>query len=190
MEVTIRVANPNEINVIIDLQTLALSNLPAEYRVYSQKQVDSLVKGQAESRRNHVKLETILVAESEDQDLVGFACLSNFTPHIYGIFVHPDCMGKGIGTNLLAWMEAMAVQRKMRNLFVVSSIEAVEFYENNGYDVQHNHGFFSADYVWIQCKVLKKELSPTPPIEIFANKFLIMSILVALVVIVLKRLFS
>jgi GNAT superfamily N-acetyltransferase len=148
------------------------------------------VKGQAESRRNHVKLETILVAESEDQDLVGFACLSNFTPHIYGIFVHPDCMGKGIGTNLLAWMEAMAVQRKMRNLFVVSSIEAVEFYENNGYDVQHNHGFFSADYVWIQCKVLKKELSPTPPIEIFANKFLIMSILVALVVIVLKRLFS
>jgi hypothetical protein len=76
-EITLRLAQHQEIESIIDLQTLALLNPHSDFRKYSRKQVDSLVKGQAQMRRMYSQWETIIVAEDANRDLAGFACLSN-----------------------------------------------------------------------------------------------------------------
>jgi GNAT superfamily N-acetyltransferase len=99
--ISLRLATTKEIDAIIDLQTLSLLNSHVNSRKYNCHQIDSLVKGQADARRQDMLFETIVVAENSDQSLVGFAAIANHGPVIQGIFVHPSFMRQGIGTQLL-----------------------------------------------------------------------------------------
>jgi N-acetylglutamate synthase-like GNAT family acetyltransferase len=160
-KITLRLAQDQEIESIIDLQTLALLNPHSDFRKYSTKQVDALVKGQAQMRRlcsQYSQLETIVVAEDYNRDLAGFACLSNFNK-INGVYVHPDFMRRGIGAQLLTEIERIVINRKIKTIWVLSSIEATDFYRKNGYAIQRNNGFYKG-LEWIPCQLMKKELLP------------------------------
>jgi putative acetyltransferase len=91
--------------------------------------------------------------------VAGFACLSNHRSNINGIYIHPDFMRRGIGTQLLTEIERMSIKRKIQTIWVQSSIEAVNFYQKNGYILQSNNGF-SKGTEWIPCQLMKKELIP------------------------------
>jgi putative acetyltransferase len=167
VDVIIRAAQAGELEVIIALQTLALVGTPSGCRKYNARQVDALVKGQARGRRIHWNLETILVAEADDltvsqtgQVILGFICLSSFGlgANIQGIFVHPDFMGLGIGSRLLMAIEQLALQKRCRQMIVMSSMEAVGFYERRGYVIQGSTGFYEGWGVWIPCQMLLKDL--------------------------------
>jgi ribosomal protein S18 acetylase RimI-like enzyme len=158
-EITLRLAQHQEIESIIDLQTLALLNPHSDFRKYSRKQVDTLVKGQAQMRRMYSQWETIIVAEDSNRDLAGFACLSNHRSNINGIYIHPDFMRRGIGTQLLTEIEHMSINRRIKTIWVQSSIEATDFYRKNGYAIQRNNGFYKG-IEWIPCQLMKKELIP------------------------------
>jgi predicted GNAT family acetyltransferase len=115
-KITLRLAQEQEIEAIIDLQTSALLNPHSNFRKYSRKQVDSLVKGQAQMRRLYSQYshsETIVVAEDYNRDLAGFACLSNYNK-INGVYVHPDLMRRGIGTQLLTEIERIVINRQIK----------------------------------------------------------------------------
>jgi GNAT superfamily N-acetyltransferase len=203
VDVIIRAAQAGELEEIIGLQTVALVGVAAGCRRYNARQVDALVKGQAVARREHWKSETILVAEGygsigspTGQGVVGFICLSNFEPMIQGIFVHPDFMGLGIGGRLLMAIEQLGLQRRFREMVVMSSIEATGFYERYGYVVQGSSGFYTAEDVWIPCQMLRKDLDRVVKVEAMEPsygvvvRFVVTVLLVALVIVVLKNFFK
>jgi GNAT superfamily N-acetyltransferase len=158
MDINIRLTNPDELDQIINIQTLAILNPHSNYRKYDRQQIDVLIVGQADVRRRFTQVETILVAEDcSDNSLLGFAAISNYTPRIHGIYIHPDLMNQGIGTKLLTAVEKLSIEKNVKVLLVQSSIESVSFYTRNGYTVQLKSGFWDGG-VWIPCKLLKKEL--------------------------------
>jgi GNAT superfamily N-acetyltransferase len=184
-QVTLRLAQAEEIESIIDLQTLAILNLHPDFRKYSRKQADSLISGQANIRRMYWEWETIIVAEDNNRDLAGFACLSNYGSRINGLYVHPDFMRQGVGTQLLIEIERIGIERGIRTLWVMSSIEATDFYKKNGYTIHRNDGF-SKDFEWIPCQLIKKELIPLTQTEKNIREIINFVALIAFIAIVQK----
>jgi GNAT superfamily N-acetyltransferase len=191
MEINIRLAKPEELEQLITLQTLAISNPHSNYRKYNRQQIDVLIRGQADARRKYTLLETILVAEDcSDNSLVGFAAIGDYTPRIHGVYIHPDLMNQGIGTKLVTAIEKLSIEKNVKVLLVQSSIESVDFYKRNGYAVKVNSGFLSG-WVWIPCKLLKKELLPLTFSEKLGISLAIIAsskiALIVLVVVVIAR---
>ncbi len=73
---------------------------------------------------------TCLVAEQKGK-LVGTAALD--THKIVTFFVHPNYQGGGVGSALLAALEATAKAQQQTQLTVEASLTGVDFYERRGY---------------------------------------------------------
>jgi ribosomal protein S18 acetylase RimI-like enzyme len=190
MEINIRLARPEEIETIVELQTLSLLNPHSQYRIYDLQQINSLIEGQAAMRHQFVLSEKLIVAETIDLELVGFSSISNTGSHIWGIYVHPDFVRRGIGTKLLRAIETIAIDKKRRSILGVSSIESVDFFQKNGYLILEDMGFYSTDSVWIQCKYIKKELIPLTRNEKNHRKLLLIFSLISSVIITILTLSS
>ena len=67
----------------------------------------------------------------EKSNIIGTVSL--FQDYIGTVFINPDYHGKGIGTKLMAKIENLAKERKIEELRLNSSINAVAFYEKLGY---------------------------------------------------------
>ena len=67
----------------------------------------------------------------EKSNIIGTITL--IKDYIGTVFVNPDYHGKGIGTKLMETIENLAKERKIENLKLNSSINAVDFYEKLGY---------------------------------------------------------
>lgn len=157
--IQIRLARVEDIPAIIDLQSLCLRVLNS--REYTQRQVESLVVGQARCRKDLFHDEIVFVAVSEgDRQIVGFASLQIETPHVGSMFVHPSMTRKGLGSQLLGAVETAGQEKGYPELSVLSSLMAVAFYEKNGFKRVGNSGFYSESGVWIPCVLLRKKLFP------------------------------
>lgn len=73
-----------------------------------------------------------LVMEEAGQPL-GFAILNLETGELDAAFVEPGQQGRGIARQLLAALDAMAIERGFRRLFLSASLNAAPFYERAGY---------------------------------------------------------
>ncbi len=80
-----------------------------------------------------VKLSTervCLVAETENR-LIGTIALEG--NELLSFFVHPDFQARGVGTQLLAAIEKLAISNEVTLLTCEASITAVPFYTKMGY---------------------------------------------------------
>lgn len=72
-----------------------------------------------------------LVAEEFDEQIIGTATISH---NFFGsVFVHPDYQGHGVGSKLMYTLESLAKSRGMQEVVLHASINAVEFYQKQGY---------------------------------------------------------
>lgn len=72
----------------------------------------------------------VLIAENADA-IVGTASLQK--DWVRSVFVSPDRQGLGIGRRLMTRIEQVALDRRIRQLVVPSSINAENFYRKLGY---------------------------------------------------------
>jgi putative acetyltransferase len=165
MELLLRPATPADLPKLIDLQTRSINELSTTY--YTPEQVKAIVNSQAKAR---IAPEICLVAESA-RTLVGFAALLKQPFQISAMFVHPNFARQGIGSQLLAALEKLALQHRYYRLPVMSSLTAVSFYQSQGYQVKHKAGFWTGDRIWIPCILLEKQLGPQPAAEKVAQKY-------------------
>jgi putative acetyltransferase len=94
---------------------------------------------------------SFVVAEDEGT-LLGFGSLS-FSPaddygaavdaEVTGVYIHPSAARRGVGSLLLAELERRARGRGVGTLGLMSSLNAVPFYETHGYErvEEHDHEF-------------------------------------------------
>jgi putative acetyltransferase len=184
MEVSIRPVKDEDLETIIQIQTLSLSKLPQQLRKYDRQQIDSLIEGQAASRRICFAVETTLIAEDLDRIPIGFISFERF--QISGLFVHPDYLRQGVGSKLLEQLELLAVEQRIKTLVVLSSIESIDFYQKHGYQFKRETGFFSQNSIWIPCQLLEKELILSPPIDNFVSRTVKLAISIVFLVAIAK----
>jgi GNAT superfamily N-acetyltransferase len=73
------------------------------------------------------------LVEEENGAVLGYAILNLETGELDAAFVDPAHQGRGIARRLLAALDAMAIERGLRRLFLSSSLNAVPAYERAGY---------------------------------------------------------
>jgi putative acetyltransferase len=181
MDIQIRLAKTADQPQILDLQDLSLRALTAPD--YTLQQIESLVQSQRAYRSS--TQEFMVVAEFQDQ-LIGFAALMTRSPQISAMFVHPDWIRQGIGTQLLQEIEAIAIQKHYRFVSVMASLTALPFYQARGYQLLQDTGFWSSPNTWIACKSLRKELIPLSPKELWIRKVLTIAVYILILIAILR----
>lgn len=68
-----------------------------------------------------------------DGEVAGYGVLNSEDARIDALFIHPDHMGEGIATSLVAQLESRARMRSIDEITIVSSLNAKSFYESVGY---------------------------------------------------------
>jgi len=133
--VTVRPARPEDESAVDTLHEAAVRELGAD--AYDERQVEAWIYSPdddaddppptADPARRYV------VAE-RDGRVVGFGDLRYDEAEVYGCYVHPDHARTGVGTALLRDLEAAARERDLDELTLHASLNAVAFYERQGYD--------------------------------------------------------
>lgn len=70
----------------------------------------------------------------EKGKIIGF-CDHNFECELWGLYVHKDFLGKGVGSRLLKIAEGSLKKQGCKRINIKSTITAKDFYEKNGYKV-------------------------------------------------------
>jgi GNAT superfamily N-acetyltransferase len=161
MAIQIRLAKPEELERLIELQSQALKVLSGND--YTEPEIAILIETQAQARQGYQEI--VFVAEPEDCEqttnnkIIGFACLSANSQEINGIYIHPDRARQKIGTKLLQAIEEVAITKQYRKLWVSSSLNAIQFYQANGYQ-KHFAYRLRLNKIPISVAIMSKQLIP------------------------------
>ena len=68
-----------------------------------------------------------------DDEILSFGYLNLETAEIKGLYTHPDYTNQCCGATLLEFLETRATDNGILELFLDSSLNAVDFYKNFGY---------------------------------------------------------
>ena len=87
----------------------------------------------------------IVVAEREDE-IVGFGQIDVMRAEIEAVYVVPAAVRSGVGSALLAHLEAMARDHGLQHLALCASLNAESFYARRGYRARgrENHALTTA----------------------------------------------
>ncbi len=153
---SIRQADSDEIIQLLRIQTDALRTLCVSD--YPPQQIEALI----ERNLRHFSLggcqsEFILVAEV-DGVIVGWSAL--LASRISAIYVHPQFVRQGIGSQLLQALETRALNYKFLILKVAASLTARSFYQRHGYRVIGRSYLLAGRSLRIPYLNMKKHLLP------------------------------
>ncbi len=102
---------------------------------YSERQTEAWVGPEDADGPDFDDPETYLVVAEGDRDgaVVGFGRLDVDEAEVSAVYVHPAAADNGIGTAILHDLEREARDRGLETLTLYSSLNAVEFYRQQGY---------------------------------------------------------
>ncbi|MEH1924171.1 GNAT family N-acetyltransferase [Nostoc sp.] len=155
--IKIRLAQPQDRNQIFDIQRDATQTLCSTD--YSPEQIQALLndiqvdKSQVEERKD-----IVFVAEIGEK-IVGFSAYSRYW--VNALYVHPQYVRQGVGTELLKAVENEAYSQNVKTLAVCASITAKPFYEASGYQEFSKTYITSSSGIYIPCSRMQKWLSPS-----------------------------
>ncbi len=109
---------------------------------------------------------TVLVAE-RGRELVGFGQLDGVLGELEALYVVPSAVGEGVGSSLLAGLEALAWRSGVRALKLDASLNAESFYRERGYTVLHLAQRIIAPDVHLACVRMEK---PRPSAQLEASR--------------------
>ena len=133
MDVNIRQATVEDIPYITSLFRDTVFHINS--KDYSEKQISvwSSAANDVEVWEKRIKDAYFIVAEYRD-DIVGFAYLTKGY-YFEGLYVHKDFQHKGVGTNLMRIIESQVISEGFEIIKADVSKTALEFYDNQYYDV-------------------------------------------------------
>lgn len=100
------------------------------------------------------KTKSIFVYEIDDV-IVGMGCLDK--NEIEKVYVMPEMQGKGIGGEIMSYLESLAEKRGYDELTLNALPNAVEFYIKKGY-IEAGMHYYEYPEVRIPCPVMKKRI--------------------------------
>lgn len=156
---TVRPAVESDAEAVLDLHVASIRAFGPD--AYDDEQVAAWAEKPrgAVPYREHVRDEDarFVVAEREGE-VAGFGHLEPDDGEVLAVYVHPDHACAGVGTALLADLEATARNRELDALSLTASRNAVEFYERAGYEPVENVVVESTGGVELDCTRMAKTL--------------------------------
>lgn len=137
MKLLLRLAEPEELPDILQLQALSLRILLAP--TMDSEILESLIHHQQLERE---KLGELILVATCNHDFVGFVAIQTLQSQISGLFVHPDFVRQRIGSELISAAEEVMRRKNRRSLTVMASEYAKPFYKHMGFKtVRRNYLF-------------------------------------------------
>lgn len=133
-EPTIRPATMADVEAILALHVASIRRLGAE--TYSPRQVDAWATKPEGTSPYEASIRDdgrhVIVAE-RDGELLGWGRLDRSDGEVSAVYVHPDHARQGVGSALVAHLEALAREWGFDRLHLWASLNAVPFYESLGF---------------------------------------------------------
>jgi GNAT superfamily N-acetyltransferase len=173
MQLQIRLAEGGDMPDILALQAYSLRSLSKDH--YSDVHIEALVRSQAIARTaaSEAGDELVYIGEfivdaaeqAKTAQIVGIGALSlkmSGLGVIYALYVHPDFVRRGIARQLLATLEAKAIEWNCQSMYVISSLVAVLCYQSVGYRKLQNSRIRVEGHL-IRCVHMAKSLPYVKP---------------------------
>ncbi|MEH1934930.1 MAG: GNAT family N-acetyltransferase [Nostoc sp.] len=155
--IKIRLAQPQDRNQIFDIQRDAIQILCS--RDYNPEQIQALLNyAELDQSQREGRKDIVFVAEIGEK-IVGFSAYSRYW--VNALYVHPQYVRQGIGTELLKAIESEACSQNVNTLAVCASITAKPFYEASGYQEFNKTYINSSSGIYIPCSRMQKWLCST-----------------------------
>lgn len=129
--VNLRKASQQDREILCDIQVSAIRELGKSY--YSESELDAWSSGLCPERHAKWIAERHVIVAELESEVVGFGSLDRATGEICAIYVRPAHARHGIGTNLLDGLVSEARRLGFGEVRCESSLSAVSFYENAGF---------------------------------------------------------
>ena len=129
----IRPATPDDADALCDLHVRSIRVLCAAD--YTPEQIEAWCRPKSPEKYRKAMTEgaeTMFVAAADDGSLAGFAAFKG--DELYGLYVGPDSIRRGVGRRLLETLEAAARRAGTAQLRFRSTLTAVPFYVRCGYE--------------------------------------------------------
>jgi len=131
----IRKASNSDKGNISRLHIASIKKLCGSY--YTHQQLNAWTSVLAPSVYDQALNEKLfLVAEDSQKDLLGIGILDVENTEVSAIYIHPDAVGKGVGSKLLNELEKTARNNGIFKITVHSTLNAKGFYMAHGYSEQ------------------------------------------------------
>jgi N-acetylglutamate synthase-like GNAT family acetyltransferase len=134
-DVSVRTARPEDAGAVLDVKRAAINELAT--RAYTPVELEAWAPDDdaIEEYRSAMSAEQFQVLVAEDDGMVaGYGVLNAAESRVEALFVRPFWTRSGIATRLLRQLEMSAAFDGCERLSVISSLNAVPFYESLGYD--------------------------------------------------------
>lgn len=96
--------------------------------------------------------------QARGREVAGFGHLAIPDREVTAVYVHPDHANVGVGSALLAALEGFARGRDIAELWLVASLNAVNFYERVGYERVGETTHETTGGVELDCVEMRKYL--------------------------------
>lgn len=160
MKLLLRLAEPEELPDILQLQALSLRILLAP--TMDSETLESLIQHQQLERE---KLGELILVATCNHDLVGFVAIQTLQSQISGLFVHPDFVRQRIGSELLLAAEEVMRRKNRRSLTVMASEYAKPFYKHMGFKTVRRNYLFVQRRQKVRVFWMRKFLRDVTPAE-------------------------
>jgi len=128
--VNIRRANKHDISVAWEIRKESIIAQCSEY--YSPEIIDLWLNG-ALPDSFEAELESNFYIAIVNDEIAGLGALSYKENKIYAIFVKPTFLGKGVGKQMMLFLEALAIKKGCGTVYLDSTLNAAPFYRSLGY---------------------------------------------------------
>ncbi|WP_028389615.1 GNAT family N-acetyltransferase [Legionella fairfieldensis] len=156
----IRNAKNDDCFKIYDLHVNSIKHYCSEF--YSENAITAWLELKSpEEYKNHSSNRIIIVAE-KDNEIVGFGLINLNKKSIDSLYLKPHMSGKGIGKLLLQKLEEIAQQNQIEMLNLASTLNAVEFYHQMGYQGEVKSIFKLSSGINLDCVEMTKKLMIAP----------------------------
>jgi len=159
MIVGIRPAIPADAVAIIDLHFAAVHDTAAVS--YPREILDEWSRSPSEARYQRIREaiangEELFVVAETASGVVGFGSILSSQEELHAVYVHPAVARRGIGSQILAELERLAIERGVRQLKLSASLNAEAFYRRAGYEVIERGVLRLSPDIEMACVKMKK----------------------------------
>lgn len=133
--VSIREARPGDASAVLAVRNAAAREMGADQ--YTSEQIEAWTHEEDPPPDWFLEAPdrgdiTYIVAESAGA-IVGFGTVNHEAGEMLAVYVHPDHSRHGIGTTILATLEAAVRDRGVTTISLEASLNSVPFYEGHGF---------------------------------------------------------
>ena len=152
----IRKANKNDIGIAWEIRK---ESIKAECTNYYPPEIIELWLNGSLPEGFASELERNFYVASVGEKIIGLGAIKYSENKIYAIFVKPEFLGKGVGKQMMLFLENVALLNNIQTIYLDSTLNAAPFYRSLGYVgdaiIQYNNprGFV------MDCVAMTKELS-------------------------------